>query len=83
MLASSWVCALALPLIKTILYIGQNRLFFAVVNYAHRAIGENRFYFGEILPCLVEQTKLNLSRWKMIVNDRLIIYQVRHEKSKS
>ena len=81
MLASSWVCALAL--IKTILYIGQNRLFFAVVNYAHRAIGENRFYFGEILPCLVEQTKLNLSRWKMIVNDRLIIYQVRHEKSKS
>lgn len=62
MLASSWVCALALPLIKTILYIGQNRLFFAVVNYAHRAIGENRFYFGEILPCLVEQTKLNLSR---------------------
>ena len=83
MLASSWVCALALPLIKTILYIGQNRLFFAVVNYAHRAIGENRFYFGEILPCLVEQTKLNLSRSKMIVNDRLIIYQVRHEKSKS
>lgn len=39
-----------LPLIKTILYIGQNRLFFAVVNYAHRAIGENRFYFDEILP---------------------------------
>ena len=39
-----------LPLIKTILYIGQNRLFFAVVNYAHRAIGKNRFYFDEILP---------------------------------